>query len=208
MPGAAAARALEGRTMESIDIDFATGIVAAMLVAGIALAGLLVLRPGLTAARGGKVLAFVAFFVLPGAALWAGYQLHMEHSKSTQFCLSCHVMEPYGRSMLIDDTSYLPAGHFQHRRIDRDHACFTCHTNYTLFGDYKAKLGGLRHVWVYYMGEIHEKIELYEPYKNRECLHCHAGARSFVEMHSDDLPALESNETSCLECHDLVHAVD
>ena len=189
-------------------MDFATGIVASLLVVTVALVGLIALRPGLTAARGGKVLAFFSFFVLPGTAFWGGFQLHMEHSKSTRFCMSCHVMEPYGKSLLIDDSDYVPAAHFQNRRVDRDHACFTCHTNYTLFGDYKAKIGGLRHVWVYYVGDIPKKIELYEPYKNRECLHCHDGARNFVEAHEEDLPTLRSNETSCLDCHDQFHPVD
>ncbi len=188
--------------------SFATGVVACLILVAIALIALLTLRPALTAARGGKVLAFFAFFALPASALWSGYELHMEHSKSTEFCLSCHVMEPYGESLLLEDTDYVPASHYQNRRIDRDHACFTCHTNYTLFGDYKAKVGGLRHLWVYYAGEIPKKIELYEPYKNRECLHCHGGARNFLEAHGEDVPSLLSNELSCLECHDQFHPVD
>ena len=189
-------------------MDLATGLVASLLVLSIALVSLITLRPGLTAARGGKVLAFFAFFLLPATSLWAGYELHMERSKSTEFCLSCHVMEPYGQSLLIDDLTYLPASHYQNRRIDREHACFTCHTNYGLFGDYKAKARGLRHLYVYFLGEPPEKIELYEPFNNRECLHCHDGARNFVATHEEDVPALRSNETSCLDCHDMVHAAD
>ena len=47
----------------------------------------------------------------------------------------------------------LAAGqHYQNNRIPRDKACFTCHTDYTLFGDAKAKLRGLRHVYVNYLG--------------------------------------------------------
>ena len=63
-------------------------------------------------------------------------------------------------------------------------------------------------MWVYYTRQTPEKIELYEPYKNRECLHCHGGARNFLEAHGEDVPSLQSNETSCLDCHDLFHAVD
>lgn len=189
-------------------MDVPTAIVGCLLIATITLVALLVVRPALTAARGGKVLAFFAFFVLPSASLWAGYQLHMEHSKSTEFCLSCHVMEPYGQTLLLEDPEFVAASHFQNRRIDRDHACFTCHTNYSLFGDYKAKAGGLRHLWVYYTGQAPEKIELYQPFQNRECLHCHSGARGFVEAHAEDVPSLESGELSCLECHDQFHPVD
>jgi cytochrome c-type protein NapC len=109
----------------------------------------------------------------------------------------------------VDDAAWLPAQHYQNHRVSRDQACFTCHTNYTLFGDAQAKLRGLRHVYVYYIGHIPGKIELYEPYQNRECLHCHAGARSFEEsdLHKDIRAELDSNATSCLECHDAVHNV-
>lgn len=194
--------------MTLFGLDLASALVGCLLLATIALVGLIVARPGLTAARGGKVLAFFAFFALPAAALWSGFALHFEHSKSTKFCLSCHVMEPYGESLRIDDAEFLPAAHFQNRRIDRDHACYTCHTDYSMFGGVRAKLGGLKHVWVYYTRQTPEKIELYRPYRNRECLHCHGGARNYIEAHGEDLPALESNEMSCLDCHDQLHAVE
>jgi nitrate/TMAO reductase-like tetraheme cytochrome c subunit len=182
------------------------GFTAAVLVT-IALIALVVLRPSLTEARGGKVLAFLAFLVLPLAVTTLGVAAQIEHSKSTEFCLSCHAMEPYGKSLYVDDSSYLPASHFQNKQVPRDEACFTCHTSYTMFGDFEAKMRGLRHVWVNYVGTVPEKISLYEPYNNRECLHCHAGARSFEEsdLHKEIRPELARNETSCLECHDAVH---
>ena len=93
--------------------------------------------------------------------------------------------------------------------MPRDQACFTCHTNYTLFGDYKAKLRGLRHVYVNYIGTIPKQIKLYEPYNNRECLHCHGGAA--IVRGERAAPAdprdLAKNATSCLECHDKIHNV-
>jgi cytochrome c-type protein NapC len=184
------------------------GLAAIVLVA-IALIALVALRPSLTAARGGRILAFIAFLVLPLLVTALGVSAHVEQSKSTEFCLSCHVMEPYGRSLHVDDPGFVPASHFQNNRVPREKACFTCHTDYTLFGDYEAKLRGLRHVSVYYLGEIPETIELYAPYNNRECLHCHAGARSFEEseLHREIRAELGSNEVSCLECHDMVHEV-
>ncbi len=155
-------------------------------------------------------MVFVAFSLLPGLVTALGLKTHMDHSKRTEFCTSCHIMEPYGQSLLADDSDSLVASHFQNARIDRDSACFTCHTTYALFGDTKAKLTGLKHVWVNYIGTKPAKIELYAPYNNRECLHCHAGARSYEEneMHADDLAGLAANETSCLECHSVVHDVE
>ncbi|MEA2693362.1 MAG: cytochrome c-type protein NapC [Acidobacteriota bacterium] len=190
---------------------FGEGFLAVAIVTAvtIALIALVVLRPSLLAARGGKILAFLAFLVLPVLVTATGLNLHMESSKSTAFCLSCHVMAPYGKSLYVDDKDHLPAAHFQNSRIPRDHACFTCHTTYTLFGDYKAKLTGLRHVYVNYIGTIPKTIKLYQPYNNRECLHCHAGARSFEDddVHKGVREDLMANKTSCLECHGTVHDV-
>ena len=178
---------------------------------------LMAVRPELTRARGGKVLAFVALIVLPVLAVWAGGNEHLERSTSTQFCLSCHVMADYGRSLYVDDKSYLPAAHFQNNFVPRDHACFTCHTDYTMFGDYKAKWRGLHHVEVEYFGKIPkpEDIKLYTPYNNRECLHCHASARSYEEASSHHknpnlLALTAANKLSCMssDCHDIVHDVD
>ena len=171
-------------------------------------------RPSLTATRGGKQFAFVVYLLLPVVVASMGASEHMERSKQTQFCLSCHVMNPYGRSLHIDDPTYVPAAHFQNARIPRDEACYTCHTDYVMYGSILAKLRGLRHVYVQYLGAVPKTIQLYNPYNNRECLHCHASARSFEEgaVHSADpsiMASIKSNQLSCLTsgCHDQVHAV-
>jgi cytochrome c-type protein NapC len=178
-----------------------------LIVLSVVLIGLLILRPSLTAVRGGKILAFVALFILPLAALALGGAVHLEEAKSTAFCLSCHTMEPYGKSLRIDDATYIPAAHFQNNRIPRSAACYTCHTNYTMFGGLKAKFGGLKHLYIYYLGTVPAKITLYEPYNNRECLHCHAGSRKFEESspHKDMREQLGGNEMSCVTCHNKIH---
>ena len=191
-------------------------IAVALGVLAIALALLVALRTELTRARGGKVLAFLAIFLLPLAAAYSGFQQQMESSESTQFCLSCHVMTDFGRSLYVDDPSYIPAVHFQNRLVPRDAACYTCHTDYTLFGTVHSKFRGLRHLYVEYLGTIPkpEQIRLYTPYNNRECLHCHADARPFLEAKAHHrqpglMDKLTSNRVSCLSsgCHDIVHDV-
>ena len=124
---------------------------------------LVIIRPEITAARGGKILAFLALFVFPVFAGVMGFENHMERSKQTAFCLSCHVMEPYGK---------------------------------------------------YYIGHPANPIKLYEPINNRECLHCHLGARSFEQgaVHNADpqtMADIKSNKLSCMSsgCHDTVHNV-
>jgi cytochrome c-type protein NapC len=120
-------------------------------------------------------------------------------------------MEPYGRSLHVDDSHYVPAAHFQNHRIPTEQACYTCHEDYVLYGGIRAKWRGMHHVYVQYLGKPTQPLHLYVPYNNRECLHCHLGARSFEEspthtaLHDD----LVSNQMSCLTsgCHDTVHDV-
>lgn len=174
----------------------------------------LVARPSVILARGGTQLAFVVLFLLPLLVVSMGGAEHMRHSERTEFCLSCHVMEPYGTSLRIDDSTYLPAAHFQDGRIPRDQACYTCHTDYALYGGIRSKIRGLRHVYVQYLGRATTPIHLYSPYNNRECLHCHAGSRSFEEsaVHTADpsiMASIKLNELSCMSsgCHQNVHDI-
>jgi hypothetical protein len=70
------------------------------------------------------------------------------------------------------------------------------------------KLHGLRHIYVQYFGTPMQPIQLYDPYNNRECLHCHAGARSFEnDTHIALMDQIKSNQLSCVSsgCHDMVH---
>jgi cytochrome c-type protein NapC len=182
----------------------------------VALALVVMLRADLTRQREGKILAFLALLLLPSLTLWAGASAHMERATTTDFCLSCHTMEDYGRSLRLEDKSYLPASHFLNNRIPRENACYTCHTQYTMFGDVNSKWRGLRHVYAQYLGTIPKRgeIRLYEPFHNRECLHCHAGARSLLEASAhqktpDLLAKTERNELSCVSsgCHDIIHDV-
>src|SRR5271168_3569498 len=119
---------------------------------------LILVRPALTATMGGKILAFVAFFALPVLCGVWGLSEHFERSKQTNFCLSCHIMEPYGRSLFVDDKDHIPAAHFQNHRIPADEACYTCHTDYAMYGSLKVKLNGLHHVYVQYLGSPKEPL--------------------------------------------------
>lgn len=193
-----------------------TGLELAFIAIAILLSVTIAVRADLTRAPGGKVIAFFALFILPCLALGTGYSRHMERAESTQFCLSCHVMSDYGRSLYIDDPSYIPAVHFQNHLVPPNAACYTCHTDYTMFGGVHSKWRGLHHVYIEYLGKIPkpEDIKLYEPFDNRECLHCHAGMRVFVENAShhktpEMMSAILSNKLSCMSsnCHEFIHDV-
>lgn len=193
-----------------------TILLLSLILISAVLIGVFVLRPAVTATRAGKILAFLVFFLLPVLCAGMGTSYQIERSKKTEFCLSCHEMEPFGKSLQVDDPSYLAATHFQNHRLPPDEACYTCHTNYAMFGGIRAKMQGLKHVYVHYLREppAPEAIRLYEPYHNRECLHCHESARSFEEgaVHNADpdlLRAVKANRMSCLSsgCHEVVHNV-
>ena len=146
---------------------------------------------------------------MPVAMTTAGAFRHLDQSKSTDFCLSCHEMQPYFDGFLAEPSAResLSAVHFQNRTIPRDEACYTCHTTYAMFGDIKAKMAGVQHLWVHYFGRIPDELELYQPYSNRECFHCHAEARSneSVSLHQGISEQLASDETSCMQCHRPAH---
>ena len=172
-------------------------------------------RPDVTRQAAGRALAFIGIFALPVLGASLGFTTQLEHFKKREFCASCHVMDPYHTSLNVDDNEFLPALHFQNNWVPRDKACYTCHTTYGPFGDVQSKLRGLRHVAVQYFGSIPDTVHLYEPYKNRECLHCHGGGREFETEsahHEGDTTfvALMENRMSCMTsgCHDVAHNVD
>jgi len=188
------------------------GFLYAVLIITIVVIAVVVISPSITVGRGGKILAFLALFILPVLSGLLGYEQHMERSKQTTFCLSCHVMEPYGRSLHVDDPTWIPAAHYQNNRVPRDEACYTCHTDYVMYGTIKSKWRGLHHIYVQYFGKPTPPLHLYHPFNNRECLHCHLGSRSFEEgaTHNADpeiMADIKSNKMSCLTsgCHDQIH---
>lgn len=48
----------------------------------------------------------------------------------------------------VDDPSYVAAAHFQNHRVPADEACYACHTDYVFYGGLRAKMRGLRHIYV------------------------------------------------------------
>src|SRR6266852_1912362 len=179
-----------------------TTLIIVLLLFSATLIGVFVVRPGITVTRGGKIMAFLVLLLLPILCGAMGISSELERSKTTKFCLSCHIMEPYGQSLRVDNPSYLAAAHFQNHRVPADNACYTCHTNYAMFGSVKAKMAGLRHIYIYYLTTppAPENIKLHEPYNNRECLHCPHEARSFEEdaVHNADPELLWARPLSFL----------
>lgn len=186
----------------------------AAAVAGVALLGalLLLFRPAPVLGAGGWAVAALLLLALPVLAFGLGAAHHLDRSRTTEFCLSCHVMERWGESLAgaAGTPGALAAMHFQDRLIPRDRACYTCHTQYTMYGDLQAKALGVRHLLVNAFGGPPDTLRLYSRYENRECLHCHAGAEPFeaLPMHRGLEPGGEREDRSCLECHGPAHGLE
>jgi cytochrome c-type protein NapC len=164
----------------------------------------------LTSHRLGRLVLLGGLALVPLVVTGGGVAAGMHESSRTQFCMSCHEMEPYGKSLFVDNPSSLAAVHYQKRLINRDSTCYSCHTDYALFGNSKAKLNGLRHVWVHYFGTVPAKPKLYQPYPNYNCLHCHDDSRAYLEKgpHQQHRAELQAGTRSCLSCHAVAHDLE
>jgi cytochrome c-type protein NapC len=186
-----------------------TGLLYVLIILTIGLVGVFFLRPSVTAGTGGKILAFMAMCALPAVCVGGGLFSQMQRSEQTKFCISCHAMENYGKSLYVDDPSYLPAKHFQNHRVPADMACYACHADYTIYGPVKDKYQGLKRVYMQYISKPPEHITIPGGYNNHQCLRCHSGARGFEEnaIHQSIMDTLTSNQVSCISsgCHDTIH---
>jgi cytochrome c-type protein NapC len=181
------------------------------IILSIVLASIFLIRPSVTIGAGWKILAFIGLCVLPALCLVGGMNTHMQRSEQTQFCISCHAMVPYGKSLYVDDPAHIPAQHFQNHRVPADAACYSCHADYTIYGPLKNKMQGLTRIYMQYVSKPPNPITIPGGFKNAQCLHCHLGARSFEEnpIHTAIRDSLVSNQMSCLTsgCHDTAHDV-
>lgn len=178
------------------------------LAAGLAIVALLFLGAGvLSTQTAGRVVLLVGLVALPVLLTAGNLSYGVTESSQTRFCLSCHEMQRHGQSLFADDKHALAAVHYQNRLIERDTVCYSCHKDYGLFGDAQAKLNGLRHVWAHYVAGVPKKLELYAPYPNANCLHCHDDGRRFREQpaHAPVMDAALAGTTSCLGCHRVTH---
>jgi cytochrome c-type protein NapC len=189
------------------------GILICQIVLSIVLASIFLIRPSVTSATGWKMVAFIGLGVLPALCLVGGMNTHVQRSETTRFCVSCHVMIPYGQSLYVDDPNHIPAQHFQNHRVPADMACYSCHADYTIYGPLNDKMQGLKRIYMQYVSTPPDPATIRLPggFKNAQCLHCHLGARNFEEnpVHAAMMDSLKSNQTSCLSsgCHDTAHDI-
>ena len=188
-----------------------TDILIALIVLTIIMAAVFLVYPSVTVEASGKILAFIALCILPALCIGTGMSFHNARSKQTSYCVSCHSMATHGQSLHVLDRHYIPAQHFQNHLVPSDKACYTCHTNYTMYGPLKDKLRGLTYLYMEYLSTPPKTLHLIGTYPNSECLHCHLGTRDFEDNlgYMPPLAVLKSNKVSCISsgCHDMIHNV-
>lgn len=144
----------------------------------------------------------------------------MEETSKPSFCQNCHVMKPAFQAWTESS----------HKSV----SCMKCHADYGVQGKLKAKLGGLRQVWVLATEDVKAE-EIVAEVPNKRCLTCHeadlpwlyknkkapqkgedhkpvSGAPSPENSESLTVIAehqrhVEGKSLSCTTCHDrVVHA--
>ena len=154
-----------------------------------------------------KELLFGAVALVPIAVVFFAYSYGLEASKTVEACGSCHVMTPWVNDLRDPKSETLAAVHFKNRYIQENH-CYTCHSDYGMFGTVRAKWDGLGHVTRNTTGRYDRPIHINHPYSNLRCLNCHGGSQKFLDPAKhppEDLPDIISGKTSCLDCHGPAH---
>lgn len=147
-----------------------------------------------------------------GAANVEGYQATQKRA----FCGSCHVMTPYSNDSANKESLGLASRHGRNAAFGTQN-CYSCHADYGMYGTVLTKMGGMRHVWLYYtefhgmsLEEAKAKIHLVKPYPNASCMHCHSTELQGwqrVPEHRSSMQDVRAQRISCASpgCHGFAH---
>jgi len=177
----------------------------------VAVAGLLILYT-LTFRRhrlqeaSSKWMLFLGICVLPTPVMFLSTAVGLEQSKNVEFCMSCHVMNPFVDDLKNPASTTLAAIHYKNRYIQREH-CYRCHTDYGILGTMEAKMAGLGHIWKAGTGAYKLPINMSKPYNYAICLDCHADSVKFNKeaAHDGVVKETAAGKGNCLDCHDAPH---
>jgi nitrate/TMAO reductase-like tetraheme cytochrome c subunit len=166
---------------------------------------------------GMKLWLLLGLGVLPAISAGTSTVAGMERTTERKFCGSCHVMRAHSDDA-DDPTSQSLAARHSRDPFFGKRSCYVCHADYGMFGYVLTKAGGLRHVYLYYLGgykqmtveEAKREIHLVKPYDNANCRQCHTGSLhdwTKVSEHRSLEKELASNQVSCASagCHGYAH---
>jgi cytochrome c-type protein NapC len=174
----------------------------------------LVRRPELHHAT--KLWLLLGLGVFPLGAAGAGNVQGFEATKERAFCGSCHVMVPHAADS-DDPASLSLSSRHARNALFGEANCYACHADYGMFGTVMTKLGGMRHVWLYYteyrttpLDEAKKTIHLRAPYPNGNCMQCHSTKTELwgrVPDHKSIVDDVRAGKVSCASpgCHGYAH---
>jgi hypothetical protein len=174
----------------------------------------LVLRPALTYAI--KIALLLGLGVFPIGVAIAGNIEGFQATEKRQFCGSCHVMAPHAKDS-EDPTSFSLASRHARNKLFGSDNCYVCHADYGMYGTILTKIGGMRHVWLYYtqyrtmpIAEAKNTIHLRHPFPNDNCMQCHSTEDLIwlkLPDHRAALDDVRADRVSCASkgCHGLAH---
>ena len=175
----------------------------------------LVRRPPLDLAH--KVLLLFGLGFLPALSALSSSIAGMTATTNREFCGSCHVMQAHFQNAIDPKAQSLAARHTRNPYFG-EHSCYTCHADYGMYGYALTKLGGLRHVYMYYLGGYRQmpletakaEIRLVKPYQNLNCQQCHTTTVAYwkrVPDHAALAREFSENRVSCASvgCHGFAH---
>jgi cytochrome c nitrite reductase small subunit len=155
-----------------------------------------------------KAMLFGAILVVPIVVVFLATAHGMQESMTVEACGACHVMGSHVADLRDPKSDSLAAVHYKNRYILADQ-CYTCHSDYGMFGTVSAKLAGLGHTYYNLTGTYEKPIKIRKPYSNVRCLTCHGGAQNFLAKHEkEQIDNLMSGKDSCLDCHGPAHKAD
>jgi len=134
-----------------------------------------------------------------------GTILVLERVRTVQVCGSCHLtMKSYVDDMMNPKSNSLAAVHFTNRYI-AENQCYECHTSYGMLGTLQSKKQGIIDVYKYYTHTFQLPLQLRQPYRDGDCLKCHAGATKFIAAHEDSQEKIFAGKVTCMQCHAETH---
>ena len=119
------------------------------------------MRPSITAEPTGKILAFVGLCILPTLCIGSGHVLsHAAFPTDGILHFVPQHGNPRTKSVRAEYEVTSLRNIFRTTSCRRTKACYTCHTDYTMYGPLKDKLKGLRYLYMEYVSTPPKTIHL------------------------------------------------
>jgi len=164
-----------------------------------------------------KVLLLLGIAVFPIGAALSTNVVGFETTTQRKFCGGCHVMLPYTDDSADLTSTTLAARHARNPMFGT-HSCYKCHANYGMYATLLTKMGGMKHVYYYYLGGYRKmpietflaEIHISEPMQNNTCMQCHSTTTPYfltVPDHKGALTEIRDEKVSCASagCHGPAH---